>query len=86
MRLVSMVVENNVDEEVHRHIVVVIDNHKEVHHNHWIGLHHGMVLAHSTLVEVVAKRVVHKLGTPPTFDCPIHDACSHCNSHFLQYS
>ncbi|KAL4394561.1 hypothetical protein AHAS_Ahas02G0164300 [Arachis hypogaea] len=65
-------------------MVVVVDNHKEVHHNHWIGIHHGMVLAHSILGKVVAMKVVHKLEAPPTFDCPILDAYPHYNSHFLQ--
>ena len=80
--LVSMV-GNNIEELVHRHMVVIVDNHKEVHHNYWIGMHHGMALACSTLERVVATEVVHKLEAPPTFDCPILDACSHYSFHFL---
>ncbi|KAL4344252.1 hypothetical protein AHAS_Ahas11G0159800 [Arachis hypogaea] len=69
-----MVVEGYIEKGVHRHMVVVVDNHKEVHHNHWIGMHHRMALAHSTLEEVVAKKVDHKHMAPPTFDCSILDA------------
>ncbi|KAL4293640.1 hypothetical protein AHAS_Ahas18G0148300 [Arachis hypogaea] len=83
--LVSMV-EGYVEEEIHRHMVVVDDNHIEVHHNHWIGMHLGMTIAHSTLVEVVATEVDQMLEAPPTFDCPILDASLHCSSYFLQHS
>ncbi|KAL4299753.1 hypothetical protein AHAS_Ahas17G0132400 [Arachis hypogaea] len=81
-----MVVEGYVEDMAHWHIVVVVDNHKEVHHIHWIDMHHGMVHAYSTLEEVVATKIDHMLETPPTFDFSILDACSHCNSHFLQHS
>ncbi|KAL4329752.1 hypothetical protein AHAS_Ahas13G0331500 [Arachis hypogaea] len=83
--LVSMV-EGYIEERVHRHMVVVVDNHKEVYHSHRIDMHLGMALAYSTLKEVVAKMVDHKLEAPPTFDCPILDANFHCSSHFLQHS
>ncbi|KAL4276750.1 hypothetical protein AHAS_Ahas20G0238400 [Arachis hypogaea] len=86
MRLVSIVVEGYVEEGVHRHMVVVVDNHKEVHYSHWVGMHHGMVLAHSTLEEVVAMKVDHMLEAPPTFDCSILYAYPHCSFHSLQYS
>ncbi|KAL4300857.1 hypothetical protein AHAS_Ahas17G0242800 [Arachis hypogaea] len=77
MRLVSMVVKDYIEEGGHRHMVVMVDNHKEVHHNHWIGMHHGIVLAHSTLEEVVSMKVDHMLEAPPTFDCSILDAYPH---------
>ncbi|KAL4316040.1 hypothetical protein AHAS_Ahas15G0245300 [Arachis hypogaea] len=86
MRLVSMVVEGYIEEGVHRDMVGVVNNHKEVHHSHCLGMHHGMTLVHSMLDGVVAKRVYHKHMAPPTFDCPILDASCHCNSHFLQHS
>ncbi|KAL4315924.1 hypothetical protein AHAS_Ahas15G0233700 [Arachis hypogaea] len=34
MRLVSMMVQNHVEEVVHRHMVVVVDNHNKGHHIH----------------------------------------------------
>ncbi|KAL4300180.1 hypothetical protein AHAS_Ahas17G0175100 [Arachis hypogaea] len=86
MGLVSMVVEGFVKDRAHWHMVVVVNNHKEVYHNHWIGMHHGMVLVHSILEEVVAMKIDHMLVTPPTFDCFILVAYSHFNSHFLQHS
>ncbi|KAL4287954.1 hypothetical protein AHAS_Ahas19G0237800 [Arachis hypogaea] len=64
----------------------MIDNHKEVYHSHWIGMHLGMVLAHSAMKEVVSKKVDQKHVAPPIFDCPILDASLHCSSHFLQHS
>ncbi|KAL4343789.1 hypothetical protein AHAS_Ahas11G0113500 [Arachis hypogaea] len=85
MRLVSTV-EGYIEEGGHRHMVVVIDNHKEVHHSHCLGMHHGTALAHSTLEEVVVMKIDHMLEAPPIFDCPILDACSHCSFHFLQHS
>ncbi|KAL4275304.1 hypothetical protein AHAS_Ahas20G0093800 [Arachis hypogaea] len=81
-----MVVQSYVEEGVHRHMVVVVDRHEEVHHNHCLDMQHGMVVPHSMLVEVVAKRVVHKLEAPPTFDCPMLNACSHCSFHSLQHN
>ncbi|KAL4277000.1 hypothetical protein AHAS_Ahas20G0263400 [Arachis hypogaea] len=86
MRLVSMVVQNYVEEGFHRHMVGLVGNYKGVHHIHCLGMHLGMDLAHSKLVEVVAKRVVHKLEAPPTFDCPNRDAYSHCSFHSLQHN
>ncbi|KAL4344866.1 hypothetical protein AHAS_Ahas11G0221200 [Arachis hypogaea] len=86
MGLVSMVVRGFVKDKAHRYMVVVVDSHKEVHHNHWVGMYHGMVLAHNTLEEVVAKKVDHKHMAPPTFDSPILDASLHYSSHFLQHS
>ncbi|KAL4315060.1 hypothetical protein AHAS_Ahas15G0147300 [Arachis hypogaea] len=67
-------------------MVVVIGSHEEIHHNHCLGMHHRMVVAHSTLEEVVAKRVDQILVTPPIFDCPILDAGLHCNLYFLQHN
>ncbi|KAL4329642.1 hypothetical protein AHAS_Ahas13G0320500 [Arachis hypogaea] len=81
-----MVVQNYVEEGVHRHIVVVVGSYKEVHHIHYLGMYHGMALARSTFERVVTLEVVHKLEAPPTFDCPNLDACSHCNLQFLQHS
>ncbi|KAL4288044.1 hypothetical protein AHAS_Ahas19G0246800 [Arachis hypogaea] len=86
MGLVSMVVQSYVEEGVHRYMVVVVDCHEEVHHNHCLDRHHGMVVAHSALEEVVAKRVDQILVTPPIFDCPILDGSLHCNLHFLQHN
>jgi len=83
MGLVSMVV-GYIKEGVHRYIVVGIDYHEEVHHNHCLGMYHGMVVAHSTLEVIVAKRVDQILVAPPIFDCPILDASLRCNLHFLQ--
>ncbi|KAL4365497.1 hypothetical protein AHAS_Ahas07G0112000 [Arachis hypogaea] len=83
--LVSMV-GNNVEKLVHRHMMVVVDNHKEVHYNHWAGIHHGMVLAHNTLEEVVAMKVHHMLEASLTFDYSILDAYPNCSFHSLQHS
>ncbi|KAL4293765.1 hypothetical protein AHAS_Ahas18G0160800 [Arachis hypogaea] len=79
-------VEGYVEDMVHRHMVVVLGNHKESHHSHWIDMHHRMALLHSVLVEVVAKRIDHMHMATPTFDCSILDAFLHCSSHFLQHS
>ncbi|KAL4293523.1 hypothetical protein AHAS_Ahas18G0136600 [Arachis hypogaea] len=86
MRLVSMVVEDYIEEGVHRYMMVVVDNHKEVHHNHCLGMHHRMALAHGIFGKVVAKKVDQILEAPHIFDCSILDACCHCNFHLLQYS
>ncbi|KAL4365804.1 hypothetical protein AHAS_Ahas07G0142700 [Arachis hypogaea] len=67
-------------------MVVVVDCHEEIHHNHCLGMHHIMVVAHNTLERVVAMEVVHKLVAPPTFDCLNLDSCSHCSFHSLQYN
>ncbi|KAL4300478.1 hypothetical protein AHAS_Ahas17G0204900 [Arachis hypogaea] len=83
--LVSMVY-SYVEDAVHRHMVVVVDCQKEVHHSYWIGMHHSTALVHSALVEVVAKRINHMHMAPPTLDCPILDTYLHCNLHFLQHS
>ena len=83
--LVSMV-EGYVEDIAHRHTVVVLESHKEIHHSHWIDMHHRMALLHSALVEVVAMRIDHRHMAPPTFGCPIFDACLHYNLHFLQHS
>ncbi|KAL4357186.1 hypothetical protein AHAS_Ahas09G0161500 [Arachis hypogaea] len=81
--LVSMVVEDHIEEGIHRYMVVVVDSHEEVHHNCCLGMHHRIVVAHSTLEAVVAKRVDQILVAPPIFHCPILDASLHCNLHFL---
>ena len=83
--LVSMVVQSYVEEGVHSYILVGVDCHKEVHHNHCPGMPLGMALSHSMLVEVVAKRVDQILVAPPIFDCPILDPSSHCDLLFLQH-
>ena len=83
--LVSMV-EGYVGDMAHRHIVVVLESHKVIHHSHWIDMHHRMALLHSALVGVVAMRIDHMHMAPPTFDYHILDACSHCNPHSLQYN
>ncbi|KAL4356912.1 hypothetical protein AHAS_Ahas09G0134100 [Arachis hypogaea] len=77
MGLVSKVVEGYVEGKGHRHMVVMVNNHKEVHNNHWFGMHHEMAHAHSTLEEVVAMKIDHMLEAPPTFDFQILDANSH---------
>ncbi|KAL4357408.1 hypothetical protein AHAS_Ahas09G0183700 [Arachis hypogaea] len=69
----------------HRKLVEV-DCHKKVHHNYCLGMHHRMVVVHSTLEEVVAERVDQILVAPPILDCPNHDACSHCSFNPLQHS
>ena len=84
-RLVS-VVDGYVEDLAHRHMVVVLESHKEIHHSHWIDMHHRMALLHSALVEVVAKRIDHMHIAPPTFDYPILDTHSHQGSHHLQHS
>ena len=75
-RLVSMV-EGYVEDMIHKHMVVVLESHKDVHHSHWIDMHHGMALAHSALVEVIAKRIDHMHMAPPNFDCSILDTHPH---------
>ena len=74
--LVSMV-EGYVEDMAHRHMVVVLESHKRIHHSHWIDMHHRMALLHSALVEVVAKRIDHMHMAPPTFGYPILDAHLH---------
>ncbi|KAL4315544.1 hypothetical protein AHAS_Ahas15G0195700 [Arachis hypogaea] len=84
-RLVSMV-EVHVKDMTHRHMVVVLESHKEIYHSYWIDMHHRMALLHSALVEVVAKRIDHMHMAPPTFDGPILDTHPHCSPHFLQHN
>ncbi|KAL4276237.1 hypothetical protein AHAS_Ahas20G0187100 [Arachis hypogaea] len=79
-------VEGYVEGMAHRHMVVILESHKKIHHSHWIGMHHRMALVHSALVEVVAMKIDHIHKVPPTFDSPILDTHPHCNSHFLQQS
>ncbi|KAL4350382.1 hypothetical protein AHAS_Ahas10G0136400 [Arachis hypogaea] len=83
--LVSMV-ESYAEDIVHRHMVVVLESHKVIHHSHWIGMHHRMALLHSALVEVVAMKIDHMHIAPPTFGYPILDTHLHYNLHFLQHS
>ncbi|KAL4306650.1 hypothetical protein AHAS_Ahas16G0199500 [Arachis hypogaea] len=73
-RLVS-VVDGYVEDLAHRHMVVVLESHKEIHHSHWIDMHQRKALVHSLLVEVVAMKINHAHMAPPTFDCPILDTC-----------
>ncbi|KAL4357090.1 hypothetical protein AHAS_Ahas09G0151900 [Arachis hypogaea] len=81
--LVSMVVQNYVEEGVHWHMVVIVDNQKSAHHSRHLDMLLGIALGYSMLVDVVAKRVDQILVAPPIFDSPILDACSHCNLLFL---
>ncbi|KAL4356326.1 hypothetical protein AHAS_Ahas09G0075500 [Arachis hypogaea] len=83
--LVSMV-ESYVEDMDHRYMVVVLESHKVIHHNHWMDMHHRMALLHSALVEVVAKKIDHMHMAPPTFGCPILDIHLHYSSHHLQHS
>ncbi|KAL4306611.1 hypothetical protein AHAS_Ahas16G0195600 [Arachis hypogaea] len=78
--LVSMMFQSYVEGVVHKHMVGLVGNYKGVHHIHRLGMHLGMALAHSRLVEVVAKRVDQILVAPPIFD-----ASRHCNLLFLQH-
>ncbi|KAL4300200.1 hypothetical protein AHAS_Ahas17G0177100 [Arachis hypogaea] len=75
-RLVS-VVDGYVEDMAHRHMVVVLESHKGIHHSHLIGMHHRMALVHSVLVEVVAMNIDHMHMAPSTFGCPILDTHSH---------
>ncbi|KAL4357742.1 hypothetical protein AHAS_Ahas09G0217100 [Arachis hypogaea] len=79
-------VEGYIEDMAHRHMVVVLESHKEIHHSHWVGMHHRMALLHNALVGVVAMRIDHKHMAPPTFGCPILDTSLHCGSYFLQHS
>ena len=83
--LVSMV-EGYVEDMAHRNMVVVLESHKEIHHSHWIDMHHRMALLHSALVGVVAMRIDHMHMAPPTFDYPILDTQLHYSSHHLQHN
>ncbi|KAL4373107.1 hypothetical protein AHAS_Ahas05G0048700 [Arachis hypogaea] len=83
--LVSMVVQSHVEEGVHRHMVVVVDNQKSTYQSHCLDMHHIMVVD-SPLEVVVTMRVDQILVAPPIFECPNLDACSHCNLLFLQHS
>ncbi|KAL4350324.1 hypothetical protein AHAS_Ahas10G0130600 [Arachis hypogaea] len=69
--LVSMV---HVEDMTHRHMVVVLESHKGIHHSHWIDMHQRMALVHSLLVEVVAMKIDHMHMAPPTFGYPSLDA------------
>ena len=57
--LVSMVVQRYVGEVVHKHMVGLVGNYKGVHHIHHLGMHPGMALDHSNLVEVGCHKKVH---------------------------
>ncbi|KAL4394519.1 hypothetical protein AHAS_Ahas02G0160100 [Arachis hypogaea] len=70
-------VESYVEGMDHRHMVVVLESHKEIHHSHWIDMHHRMALLHSALVEVVAMKIDHTRVAPSTFDCPILNTHPH---------
>ncbi|KAL4391281.1 hypothetical protein AHAS_Ahas03G0229400 [Arachis hypogaea] len=71
------VVGGHVEEGVHKHMVVALESHKEIHHSHWIDMHQKMALLHSALVGVVAMKIDHMHMAPPTIDCPILDASLH---------
>jgi len=57
--LVSMVVRSYVEEVVHWHMIGLVGNYKGVHHIYHLGMHLGMALYHSNLVEVVFHEGVH---------------------------
>jgi len=57
MVLVSLVIEDNIEEVVDRHMVVETDSHKETHHIHWIGKHYGVDCDHSRPTEIVIMKV-----------------------------
>ena len=83
--LVSMVVQSHVEERVHRHMVVVVDNQKSAHHSHCLDMHHRMVVD-SPLEVVVAMRVDQILVAPPIFDSSNLDAYFHYSFLFLQHN
>ncbi|KAL4350470.1 hypothetical protein AHAS_Ahas10G0145200 [Arachis hypogaea] len=83
--LVSMVIQSHVEERVHRHMVVIVDNQKSTHHSHCLDMHHKTVVD-SPLEVVVAMRVDQILVAPPIFDFSNLDACSHYNLLFLQHN
>ncbi|KAL4329944.1 hypothetical protein AHAS_Ahas13G0350700 [Arachis hypogaea] len=83
--LVSMVVQNYVEDEVHRYFVVGIDCHEEVHHSHCLGSYHRMVVD-SALEVVVAKRVDQILVAPHIFDSSNLDVYFHYSFLFLQHN
>ncbi|KAL4316387.1 hypothetical protein AHAS_Ahas15G0280000 [Arachis hypogaea] len=53
-----------------------------------IDMHQDLNCTHKKPEEVVAKKVVHKLGDPPTFDLQIFDTYPHCSFYcqLLQHS
>ncbi|KAL4393868.1 hypothetical protein AHAS_Ahas02G0095000 [Arachis hypogaea] len=77
MGLVSVVVEDNIEEVVHRHMVVEVHYHKETHHIHWIGMHFGVNCVHRGSEDVVAMKVVHKDETSPVIDLSFHNVNHH---------
>ncbi|KAL4350461.1 hypothetical protein AHAS_Ahas10G0144300 [Arachis hypogaea] len=66
-----------IEDMTHRHMVVVLGSHKEIHHSHWIDMHHRTALLHSALVEAVAMEVDQMSEAPPTFDLQFLDAHPH---------
>ncbi|KAL4381607.1 hypothetical protein AHAS_Ahas04G0150400 [Arachis hypogaea] len=78
--LVSMVVQSHVEEGVHRHMVVVVDNKKSAHHSHCLDMYHRMVVD-NPLEVVVAKRVDQILVAPTIFDSSNLDVRSHYSFH-----
>ncbi|KAL4306691.1 hypothetical protein AHAS_Ahas16G0203600 [Arachis hypogaea] len=74
VRLVSKMVEDYVEEVVHRHMVVEIGNHSKVYHIRWIGMHYGAGCNYNMPEEVVAMKMVHMLEAPLTFDSPTLNA------------
>ncbi|KAL4306341.1 hypothetical protein AHAS_Ahas16G0168600 [Arachis hypogaea] len=81
-----MVVQNYVEEGVHRHMVGLVGNYKGIHYNYCLGMHRRMVIAHGTLEEVVSERVDQILVAPPIFDYSDLDACSYYSVHSLQHN
>ncbi|KAL4276705.1 hypothetical protein AHAS_Ahas20G0233900 [Arachis hypogaea] len=57
--LVSIVVQNYVEEGVHRHMVGLVGNYKGVYYIHRLSMHPRMALDHGNLVEVGCHERVH---------------------------
>ncbi|KAL4344569.1 hypothetical protein AHAS_Ahas11G0191500 [Arachis hypogaea] len=76
MKLVSMTC-GYIEDMAHRHMVLIFESHKGVHHSEWIDMHHRMALLHITLAEVVAMEVDQMSEAPPTFDLQFLDAHPH---------
>ncbi|KAL4397036.1 hypothetical protein AHAS_Ahas01G0151700 [Arachis hypogaea] len=65
-----MVVQNYVEEGVHRHVVVGIECHVKVHHNHCLGMHHGMVVSRGILEGLLIRGLIKSLWLLPSLIVP----------------
>ncbi|KAL4300242.1 hypothetical protein AHAS_Ahas17G0181300 [Arachis hypogaea] len=54
-----MVVQSYVEEVVYKHMIGLVGNYKGVHHIYQLGMHLGVALDHSNLVDVVCPEGVH---------------------------